>query len=181
MRVTPTRAAICFFPMCPSSGSSATKVAAVKVPTPGMVRRSVARRARFWSASIASAMVWSIVSISHSRKARCRSTELAISGSSDGRSHGFSIAAASTSWRRRRTRSDSRSCSGAGGGVAGGCMVSANRRMMPASIASVFASLPIARAKSRTCLGLIRDIGVVGAAMPRTRACRYPPVASHTS
>ena len=74
--------------------------------------------------------------------------------------------------------SRTRNCSGAGV-VNAGRIRAANSASIVASIVSVLASLPIARAKSRTCLGLTTAMGNFASVKARSRGCSSPPVLSH--
>jgi hypothetical protein len=76
--------------------------------------------------------------------------------------------------------SSTRNCSGAGV-VKAGRIREANSASMVASIVSVLASLPIARAKSRTCLGFTTAIGSFASAHARSKGCSRPPVLSHVT
>ena len=61
-----------------------------------------------------------------------------------------------------------------------GCTFSANSASTCASIASVFARIPRARAKSRTCRGLTTATGSPAVANDAAKRVSYPPVASIT-
>lgn len=87
----------------------------------------------------------------------------------------------STTCRRRRTKPLKRSLDASLGGLGAGHIVRAKRKITPASIRSVLASWPDARAKSRTWRGLATVTGIALAFSLCTRARPYPPVASHTT
>ncbi len=87
------------------------------------------------------------------------------------------------------TASSARSSSGAGVVIAGR-ILEPNSASIVASIASVLANLPMARAKSatmpagafygqeRTCLGLTTEIGSLASVHARSKGCSSPPVLS---
>ena len=86
-----------------------------------------------------------------------------------------------TTWRRR-AMSPRSSCSlSPGRGRTGGFTASPNRASTTASMASVFASLPVARAKSRTWRGLTTATGTPAAASSPATTTSDPPDASSTA
>jgi len=83
--------------------------------------------------------------------------------------------------RRRVTSSPSARACASGMGRAGGRTCSAKRAMISASSASVLASRPVARAKSRICRGLTTAKGRPAAAIAAATVTSNPPVASSTT
>ena len=86
----------------------------------------------------------------------------------------------STSCRRRTTIARSSRDFSSGRGRAGGRTALANRARTRASIASVLASLPTARAKSRTWRGLTIDVGNAAISSSAASGISSAPVASKT-
>ena len=86
----------------------------------------------------------------------------------------------STSWRLLATNARSSCASGAGSGLADGRIAWAKCARAWASRASVLASFPAARAKSRTCLGFTTATARWELASSPARAISIPPVASST-
>src|SRR5574340_92257 len=86
------------------------------------------------------------------------------------RSRFFSAVSLSISCRRRATSAAKTCVCSSDTGRTGGRMASANRAKICASSRSVLANCPVARAKSRTCRGLITTTGSPAAASaPRQR------------
>ena len=85
------------------------------------------------------------------------------------------------SCRRRSTRARSSRVSSSGRGRTGGLTASANCASTWASMASVFASLPMARAKLRTWRGLTNDTGRPDSSNSPATSISNPPVASSTT
>jgi hypothetical protein len=71
--------------------------------------------------------------------------------------------------------------SSSGRGRTGGWITAANCASTWASMTSVFADLPVARAKLRTCRGLTSDIGNPASCSSTATNVSYPPVASNTT
>ena len=97
------------------------------------------------------------------------------------RSRFFSAVIISTSWRRRATSAAISRVPAPGSGLMAGRIASAKWANTRASRASVLASFPAARAKSRTCLGLTTATGSPEAASSPARVISTPPVASSTT
>src|SRR5437879_3077990 len=176
---TPTRAAIRRRLSCPSSGKSASSVVAKTGPTPGVVRSrfSLSRQTGLVRISVCN-------SDSTSRNCRrshstccwmcCRTSRVLTA------SRCCSATSISSNWRRRASQ-PCRACVCSSGSVRGsGRSASAKCAKTSASMRSVLASLPAARAKSRTCRGLTTTTGSWAAVSAATRAISYPPVASTT-
>jgi len=87
----------------------------------------------------------------------------------------------STNWRRRSTRPRSSRDFASGSGRLGGLTPCAKRASTRASIESVLASLPIARAKSRTCQGFTIDTGRPPSSSSAATDTSSAPVASKTT
>jgi len=85
------------------------------------------------------------------------------------------------SWRRRSTNPRNSRVSSSGKGRTGGLMASLNRARTKASMESVFADLPVARAKLRTCRGLTNETGNPASCSSMATNVSYPPVASNTT
>ena len=80
--------------------------------------------------------------------------------------------------RRRAIRSASAVVSASASGLIAGLVAWANRAITAASIGSVFARLPSAWAKARTCAGLTTTTGSPAAPRPAATTLSRPPVAS---
>src|SRR5881409_296437 len=93
----------------------------------------------------------------------------------------FSATSISRSWRRRVNRASSACVASSGRGRGVGRTRSANSARIWASIASVLASCPVARAKARIWRGLAMTMGTPAVASVAATACSYPPVASRTT
>ena len=113
--------------------------------------------------------------------ARCASRRRTRRGSRSWRRRWRSLVSISTSWRRRATSSPSAWAAALGTGRGGGWTASAKRAMASASRRSVLARRPVARAKSRICLGLTTTRGSPAAASAPATATSKPPVASSTT
>ena len=92
----------------------------------------------------------------------------------------FSAVIMSTTWRRRTKRASSSCASASRCGRTSGRIRSPKRASSAASIASDFASRPVALAKSLTCPGLIATTGSPAPASAATARRSRPPVASST-
>jgi hypothetical protein len=176
---TPVSAAIARRLSVPNSGNRATKVATVTRPTPGAlvnicslvfqrlellsfaVRSMSSRRRRSLSHSMCSLMSWRAAGVACVKRV-------------------FSSARIVTNCLRRSTRSISSRRSSSGNGRTGGCTFWANPASTKASIRSVLARIPKARAKSRTCLGLTTASAKPRAANAVATFVSKPPVASIT-
>ncbi len=86
-----------------------------------------------------------------------------------------------SSWCRRSTRPRSSRVSSSGSGRTGGWITAANCASTWASITSVFADLPVARAKLRTCPGLTSDTANPANCSSTATNVSYPPVVSNTT
>src|ERR1700730_2179641 len=159
---TPTSAASLRRSSAPSSGSSAMRVLAVTGPTPGteVKRSSVSRQAG--EARTPLSISTSMSTSSFSKKARWRSIFLARRLPAARRRRLDSMPIISTTCRRLATSSPSirASCEATGRGC--GLIRSANKAMTCASMASVLASFPSARAKSLIWRGLTTARGQTG-------------------
>jgi len=93
----------------------------------------------------------------------------------------FSATSTSSSCRRRVSRASSSRAVSSASGRGCGRTRSANRARMAASRRSVFASWPVALAKSRTWRGFATTTGTPAAASAATTGRSNPPVASQTS
>src|SRR2546425_7281935 len=172
-------AAICLRLSCPNSGTSPNSVVVNTGPTPGTLRnrlsfsrhtglsRSVCAKSFSTAPSCARnhRTCWSICRWI-GRGARLRRCS--------------SASSISTSCRRRRSHACRLCVIVSGSGRTGGRTTSAKCANTPASIASVFANRPVARAKSRTCRALSTTTGSAAVASAATTATSYPPVASST-
>ena len=85
------------------------------------------------------------------------------------------------SCRRRSTSARSSRVSSSGRGRTGGLTASANCASTWASMASVLASQPVARAKLRTCRGFTNDTGRPTNSNSPATSVSNPPVASNTT
>jgi len=85
------------------------------------------------------------------------------------------------SWRRRSTKARNSRVSSSGRVRTGGSIASPNWASTRASIASVLANLPVARAKLRTCRGLTSETGSSANCNSVAANISYPPVASNTT
>ena len=90
----------------------------------------------------------------------------------------FSAVSISTNWRRRVTSASSAWACSLANGRAAGRTASPKRASISASSRSVLASLPVARAKSRTCLGLTIATAIPAVAKALATGTSRPPVAS---
>ena len=90
----------------------------------------------------------------------------------------FSAVSISTNWRRRVTNASSAWACSLANGRAAGRTISPKRASISASSRSVLASLPVARAKSRTCLGLTMATASPAVTRALATGISRPPVAS---
>src|SRR6266446_3882184 len=90
----------------------------------------------------------------------------------------FSAVSISINWRRRVTSASSAWACSFTNGRASGRTASPKRASTSASSRSVLASLPVARAKSRTCRGLTIATAIPAAARALATEVSRPPVAS---
>ena len=178
---TPTRAASCFLPRVPSSGTSERRVRERTLPTPVTLRRSL-------SFSLQADDFLTALSRSLSMSSSCCCSHLMVlliavrtvfeGGAAVSRF--FSAVIISTTWRRRTTSASSSCVCSSRSGRTSGRMRSANRASTAASIASVLASCPVALAKSLTWRGFTATTGRAAPASAATALRSSPPVASRT-
>ncbi len=176
---TPARVAICLWLSAPSSGNSPSRTALTIGPMPGtLCRRSLlACHTGLASIRAASSPVTSS-SWRSSHRMCCRIPRCKGRGAKPRRF--FSATSISSSCRRRVSSASSSCAASEGKGRGVGRTRSANSARIAASRASVFASCPVLRAKSRTWRGLATTIGRPTAAQAATAGRSNPPVASQT-
>ena len=164
----------------PSSGSSPSSVRLTIGPTPGTLcrRSSWARQtglcsmSRPRSRSTSASSRWSQRMCVRMRRA---------TGARAKPRRWRSAVSISSSCRRRVSTASSAWAASSGSGRGAGRTRSAKSAKVWASITSVLASCPVARAKSRTWRGLATTTGTPAAASAATTACSKPPVASRTT
>ena len=177
---TPTRAATWPRFRLPSSGRWVSSVQESTRPTPGTLRSRSSWARHMGDERISSPMSLSRSSICCLSQRMCswirRPTRL-----DAGRRRFRSEVSISNSCRRRSTRARNSRVSSSGRGRTGGLTASANCASNRASMASVFASLPVARAKLRTWRGLTNDTGKPTSSSSPAIGISNPPVASNTT
>jgi hypothetical protein len=144
----PDSLAISFALSRPSSGSSARSVQLTTGPIPGTLHSRCVRSCQRADFLIASCVIRSTSRRRPSRKAMCAFTSARIAARALRRRF-FSATSIYESWRRRATRAMRACCSASGSGRTSGSIRSAYRASTSASMRSVFAKRPVARAKSR--------------------------------
>jgi len=177
---TPTNAAICLLFNTPSSGKPANNVAESTGPTPGVLCKilSFSRHTGLFLRSLfislftlcrhfSSQSIWLLMSP--------RVQDGAIS------KRFFSAVNISTIWRRLVFRASRFCASTFFSARTSGRTASAKWASTWASIESVFASFPVALAKSLTCFGFTTTTGHSRAANAPTTPVSKPPVASRTT
>ena len=177
---TPTRAAICPRLKLPSSGRWAISVEQSTRPTPGTLRRRSSRARHMGVERISSSRSLFKPSTLESSQPMCSLIwECSLLGAVRNRLR--SLVSISMSWRRRSTRPPNSRASASGRGRLGGLTASAKRPRTNASMRSVLASLPTARAKSRTCRGLTIATGRPPRSNSAATGISSAPVASTTT
>ena len=173
----PASAAICLRLSIPSSGRCTSSVLESTLPTPGTERSNSSRSRQRGVSRIKLAS-------SSSKPARRFSNHRMCSSILRCKTFGallrrfFSAVNISTNWRRRVTSASSAWACSVGNGRAAGRTASPKRASTSASRRSVLASRPVARAKSRTCLGLTIATAIPVAASALATGVSKPPVAS---
>ena len=176
----PARAAICPRLKLPSSGRWAISVAQSTRPTPGTLRRRSSRARHMGVERISSSRSLFKPSTLESSQPMCSLIwECSLLGAVRNRLR--SLVSISMSWRRRSTRPPNSRASASGRGRLGGLTASAKRPRTNASMRSVLASLPTARAKSRTCRGLTIATGRPPRSNSAATGISSAPVASTTT
>ena len=177
---TPTSAATWPRFKLPSSGRCVSNVEESTGPTPGALRSRSS-----WARHMGDERIRLAMSLSRS-SACCLSQRMCSwmreRTRLEARRRRFrSDVTISNSCRRRSTRARSSRVSASGRGRTGGLIASANWANTWASMASVFASLPMARAKLRTWRGLTNDTGRPANSSSPATSISNPPVASSTT
>ncbi len=177
---TPARAATWPRFKLPNSGRCVSRIQESTGPTPGTLRsRSSWARHRGDEriSSLMSLSRSSICSLSH-RMCSCIRGRTRLEAC---RRRFRSDVSISKSCRRRSTRPRNSRVSLSGRRRTGGLTASANCASTWASIVSVLASLPVARAKLRTWRGLTNDTGSPASSSSLASSVSNPPVASSTT
>src|SRR5229473_1735583 len=173
----PASAAICLRLSIPSSGNCASRVLASTLPTPGTERSNSSRSRHKGVSRINSASSASRPESRFSNQRMCSSMLRCKTLGARARRF-FSAVSISTNWRRRVTSASSAWACSSANGRASGRTASPKRASTSASSRSVLASLPVARAKSRTCRGLTIATAIPAAATALATGVSRPPVAS---
>src|SRR3954470_19625449 len=160
---------------------SARRVLARTGPTPGTLLSSSSFSRQMALARIVSSRSESVLSSSFSSHRMCASIRFLTGLLAVAPRRFFSAVIISTIWRLlARIAANSRaSCSGIG--LGSGRIASPKRARISASILSVLASLPVARAKSRAWRGFTTATGIPSAAKAAATGRSKPPVASSTT
>src|SRR5713226_3531425 len=174
---SPARAAICLRLSAPSSGKCASRVLESTLPTPGTERSNSSRSRHRGVSRINSARSSSKPESRFSNQRMCSSTLRCKTFGALARRF-FSAVSISTNWRRRVTSASSAWACSFANGRASGRTASPKRASTSASSRSVLASRPVARAKSRTCLGLTIATAIPLVARALATGVSRPPVAS---
>src|SRR5229473_3848832 len=173
----PASAAICLRLSIPSSGNCASRVLESTLPTPGTERSNSSRSRHKGVSRINSASSASRPESRFSNQRMCSSMLRCKTLGARARRF-FSAVSISINWRRRVTSASSAWACASANGRASGRTASPKRASTSASSRSVLASLPVARAKSRTCRGLTIATGIPAAARAPATGVSRPPVAS---
>src|SRR5216684_3830362 len=173
----PASAAICLRLSIPSSGNCASRVLESTLPTPGTERSNSSRSRHKGVSRINSASSASRPESRSSNQRMCSSMLRCKTLGARARRF-FSAVSISINWRRRVTSASSAWACASANGRASGRTASPKRASTSASSRSVLASLPVARAKSRTCRGLTIATGIPAAARALATGVSRPPVAS---
>ena len=177
---TPTRAATWPRFRLPSSGRCVSSVEDSTGPTPGTLRSRSSWGRHMGDERISLLMSLSrpsICCLSHRMCSWMRGLTRLVAW----RRRFRSDVTISSSCRRRSTRARSSRVSSSGSGRTGGLIASANCASTWASMASVLANLPVARAKLRTWRGLTNDTGRPATSSSPATNISNPPLASSTN